>query len=58
VARAYGSKGSGNDDFGPVIIELASLPGFELELDARDAVGGDLSHIPSTARIVRIRIGS
>ena len=58
VARAYGSKGSGNEDFGPVIIRLASLAGFELELDAREAVGGELSRIPSTARIVRIRMGS
>jgi hypothetical protein len=58
LARVYGSQGSGNEDFGPVIIQLASLPGFELELDAREAVGGDLSRIPSTARLVRIRIGS
>jgi hypothetical protein len=58
VARVYGSKGWGNEDFGPVILRLASLPGFELELDAREAVGRELSHIPRTARIVRIRIGS
>ncbi len=57
LARSYGSKGPGNEDFGPVIVRLDSLRGFELELDAREAVGGDLSHIPSSARIVRIRIG-
>jgi hypothetical protein len=58
VARAYGPRGSGNEDFGPLIITLATLPGFELQLDAQDAVGGDLSHIPPTARIVRVRINS
>ena len=56
VARAFGAKGSGNEDFGPVTVRLDSLRGFELELDTSDQVGGDLSRIQPTARIVRIRI--
>ncbi len=58
LARVYGPTGSGNEDFGPVIVRLESLRGFELELDARETVSDDLSNIPSTARVVRVRIGS
>jgi hypothetical protein len=62
LRAAFGTDGTGYAEFGPVVVNLAGLPGFQLQLDVTDeTVGaielhGDLSRIPATARISQVVI--
>jgi hypothetical protein len=60
LVAAFGLNGEGYAEFGPVLVSLEALPGFQLRLDTTDEVVGpievhqDLSRIPPTARIEEI----
>jgi hypothetical protein len=59
---AFGPEGQGYAEFGPVLVRLEALPGFQIRLSATDEVVGsievhqDLSRIPPDARIEEIVI--
>lgn len=60
VAAAFGPEGEAYVDFGPIIVRLDALPGFQIQLALPDEVvadldlQGDLSRIPSDAPIEEI----
>ena len=62
LTASFGLEGDGSAEFGPVVVHLDALPGFDFQLDVtyREAgdveVHHDLSRIPPTARIVEIII--
>jgi hypothetical protein len=64
LTAAFGAVGSADASFGPVVVSLAELPGFSLELDVTDEtvgsieVHGHLTRIPPTARVVAIVIAT
>lgn len=64
LTAAFGARGRGSAEFGPVIVRLDALPGLSFQLDATDETVGsietqeDLARIPATARIVEIVIAS
>ena len=62
LTRAFGDSGVGSSEFGPAVVRLCGLPGFEFELDVSENTVGsletapDLSRVPSSARITRVTI--
>ena len=62
LTRAFGDAGVGSTEFGPAVVRLCGLPGFEFELDVTGNLVGalevarDLSSVPGTARIRRVSI--
>lgn len=62
LVAAFGLEGEGYAEFGPVLIRLDALPGYQIRLSVTDEVVGsievhqDMSRIPPDARIEEIVI--
>lgn len=62
LTRVFGDSGVSTSEGGPAVVRLCGLEGFEFELDissetvGREGSSGDLSRIPSSARIERVTL--
>lgn len=62
LVAAFGLEGEGHTEFGPVLVRLDALPGYQIRLSVTDEVVGsievhqDMSRIPPDARIEEIVI--